>query len=521
MTGRGPTGLADAAGRWAERRPVEPALVAPGVRWTWAELDRRIASAVIDLLGAGVRPGDRVALLARTTPEAIVALHALARLGAVAAPLGTRLTRTELAALGRTIRPALLLYDAAAADRASAVGATLYPLEAAAGPLAPPDATRGTDAGVWRPGADASGWTQGADSGAWHDASRPARLDGGGAVAIATSGTTDRPKVALLSAAALGASATAWMAALPPASGWLLALGLAHVAGIGVVWRAAIAGVPLVLADPEPDALRAALTAPPAPSHLSLVPTQLERLLDADPAPPPASVRALLLGGGAIAPELVGRVLSAGWPVVPTYGLTEAGSGVAALPTAEAAEAPGSAGRPLPGVEVTIDEPAHDGVGEILVLTPARFEGYLDDPEGTAAALTPDGRLRTGDLGRLDAAGRLIVVDRRTDLIVSGGENVAPAEVEAVLLGHPAIAEAGVVGNPDPTWGSVPVAAIVVRPGIGDPDDEALRRWCRERLAPYKIPAAFVRVETLPRTPSGKLKRRRLRQRLAEMGGPR
>jgi O-succinylbenzoic acid--CoA ligase len=145
------------------------------------------------------------------------------------------------------------------------------------------------------------------------------------------------------------------------------------------------------------------------------------------------------------------------------------------------------------------------------VRTPAAFSGYLARPEATAAAFTLDGWLRTGDAGTLDADGFLHVLDRRDDLLVSGGENVVPAEVEAAIEAHPAIAEAGVVGRPDPTWGAVPVAAVVLRPGVPTPSSAELRAFCRARLAPYKVPATFVVVAALPRTVSGKLRRTELR----------
>jgi O-succinylbenzoic acid--CoA ligase len=145
------------------------------------------------------------------------------------------------------------------------------------------------------------------------------------------------------------------------------------------------------------------------------------------------------------------------------------------------------------------------------VRTPASFSGYLGRPEATAAALTLDGWLRTGDAGTLDAGGFLHVLDRRDDLLVSGGENVVPAEVEAAIEAHPAIAEAGVVGRPDRTWGAVPVAAVVLRPGVPTPSTAELRAFCRARLVPYKVPATFVVVAALPRTVSGKLRRTELR----------
>jgi O-succinylbenzoic acid--CoA ligase len=306
------------------------------------------------------------------------------------------------------------------------------------------------------------------------------------------------------------------------------------------VWRAIGAGVPLrVVPAFDAEAVLDALRRGPA-SHVSLVPTQLVRLLDASdasggvraaaggvdaagrdtghpahPAPAQPGLRAVLLGGAPIPPGLVTRALAAGWPVVPTYGLTEAGSGVTALATVDAAARPGSAGRPLPGVQLRIAEPTVDGTGEIQVRTPAAFSGYLGQPEATAAAFDPDGWLRTGDVGRLDADGFLHVLDRRDDLLVSGGESVFPAEVEATIVEHPAIAEAGVVGRPDPTWGAVPVAAVVLRPGALAPTSAELRAFCLARLAPYKVPVGFFVVVALPRTASGKLRRAELRAALA------
>ncbi len=218
------------------------------------------------------------------------------------------------------------------------------------------------------------------------------------------------------------------------------------------------------------------------------MPPASEAAGDAPDAAAPPALRAILLGGAPIPPDLVRRATAAGWPVIPTYGLTEAGSGVTALPASESAATPGSAGRPLPGVMLRIAGPDPGGVGEIQVRTPAAFSGYLGREAESAAAFTADGWLRTGDLGRLDAEARLFVADRRDDLVVSGGENVYPAEVEAVLAAHPAIADAGVAGRPDSTWGAVPVAGIVLRPGALDPGDGALRAWCRERLAPAKVP---------------------------------
>jgi O-succinylbenzoic acid--CoA ligase len=518
--------------RYARATPEATAIVEPGRTWSFAALDVLADALAAGLVAFGVRPGDRVALLAAPSATAIALLVAAARVGACVAPLGTRLAAPELAAAGREIVPRLAVHDRERASEAAMLTAPSVPLDALAERLAG-DPLAGVLAGdPAAPGESGGSSIDGAPGAADLEPDAPA-------VAVLTSGTAGRPKVALLSHAALAASAAAWSAALPPATGWLLCLGLAHVAGLGVAWRSIGAGVPLrIVPEFDPGAVLGALREGQV-SHVSLVPTQLARLLDmvdnaggtpADPGttravagvgarPSSAPLRAVLLGGAPIPPSLVTRALEAGWPVVPTYGLTEAASGVTALATSEAASRPGSAGRPLPGVALRIAVPAPDGSGEIQVRTPAAFSGYLARPEATAAAFTLDGWLRTGDAGTLDAEGFLHVLDRRDDLLVSGGENVVPAEVEAAIEAHPAIAEAGVVGRPDATWGAVPVAAVVLRPGAPTPGSAELRAFCRARLAPYKVPATFVVVAALPRTVSGKLRRTELRATL--VGAPR
>ena len=491
--------------RHAAARPLALAIRDAAGDLSFGELDRAADAAAAALLASGVAAGDRVALLANPGGEAIALLAGIVRSGAVAVPLETRLTRREIAAALEETSPALLVHDANLVEVAGGHGVPTY-APAALAARAPGAPRRRLDIDPEAP-----------------------------AVAVLTSGTSGRPKAALLSHRALAASAAAWTSVLPPATGWLLCLGLAHVAGLGVAWRALGAGLPLhVAAGFDPEAVLAVLRGPDAPCHCSLVPVQLARLLEAagdaarttagdaagttaGDAPPPPALRAVLLGGAPIPPDLVRRATAAGWPVIPTYGLTEAGSGVTALPADEAAATPDSAGRSLPGVMLRISGPGPDGVGEIEVRTPAAFSGYLGRDAESAAAFTADGWLRTGDLGRLDAGARLFVADRRDDLIVSGGENVYPAEVEAVVASHPAIAEAGVAGRPEPTWGAVPVAAIVLRRGAADPGDDALRAWCRERLAPAKVPASFVRVAALPRTDAGKPRRRDLREMLTPL----
>jgi O-succinylbenzoic acid--CoA ligase len=481
-----PATLDSAAERALAADPAALAVVDGSIRWTRRDLDERIERVAAALARAGTKEGTRVALLAAPSADGVAALHAIGRVGAVAVPLPPALTARELERAGAVTRPAAVVHDAALAAVAGRLGATAIDVDMD-GPIATSDGEERDHRAVVV------------------DPESPA-------VIVPTSGTTGDPKAAVLSHRAMMASVAAWLGALPSASGWLLATGLSHVAGLGVIWRATVAGVPLVIAPGnDPAAILAGLRADPHPSHVSLVPTMLARLLDLPSATPPSTLRAVPLGGGPIDPVLVERALAAGWPIVPTYGLTEAASGVTALPTGEAAAHPSSAGPPLPGVRIRIDSPDAAGIGEIAVNTPARFSGYLDDPAATAAATAPDGWLRTGDLGRIDDDGFLTVVDRRTDRIVRGGENVSPAEVEAVLRRHPAIEDAAVVARPDPVYGQVPVAVVVVRPGTLEPSDDALAAYCREELARYKVPVAFDRRSSLPRTPSGKLRRTVLR----------
>jgi O-succinylbenzoic acid--CoA ligase len=219
----------------------------------------------------------------------------------------------------------------------------------------------------------------------------------------------------------------------------------------------------------------------------SLVPTMLARMLDAGLERPPR-LRAVLLGGAPSDPTLLARAAAAGVPVAQTYGLTEACSQVCTSAPGE----PETAGWPLAGVHVELAED-----GEILVSGPVVAGG---------------GMLRTGDLGRFDARGRLTVIGRKADTIVTGGENVAPAEVEAVLEAHPAVAEAGVTSRPDDEWGEAVVALVRLRAdGAPGTTIDDLLDHCRARLARFKVPKDIILIdEPLPRTPSGKLLRRRL-----------
>jgi O-succinylbenzoic acid--CoA ligase len=461
-----------------ERHADQAAVMEASRTWTWRELHRRAAAVAEGLARAGLEPGSRVGFAAATSAAAVAFLHGAARARIVVVPLNERWTASEVDAFLGDIQVSIVVVPEAGAARARADGRRVLSLESLVdGPAA---------------------------SAAEQDV-----LQTDAALIVATSGTTGAPKGALLTHGQLAASAAAWNEFLAPATGWLASLSLAHVGGLGIIWRAALASVPVISPATRDRASYLASMAEPV-SHVSLVPYQLARLLGAGAERAPAHLRSVLLGGGPIAAELVERAIDAGWPVVPTYGMTESASGVTALATAQAAVRPGSAGRPLPGVQLRIAHAGRDGTGEIEVRGPSIFAGYVGRPKETAAAFDLDGWYRTGDLGRLDADGSLAVVDRRLDLIVSGGENVYPAEIEAVLASHPAIADAGVAGRPDPAWGAVPVAAIVLRSGASAQDAQILA-YCREHLAGFKVPVMLVRVDGIPRMASGKLDRRRLR----------
>jgi O-succinylbenzoic acid--CoA ligase len=310
----------------------------------------------------------------------------------------------------------------------------------------------------------------------------------GADVAVAvmhTSGTTAAPKPVVLSAGNFLASAlgSAVALGLDPAERWLCPMPLTHVGGLSIPIRSAIYATTAVLHGRfETERVLSDLMDPGRRITLvSLVPTMLARLLDAGLERPP-TLRWALLGGGPIPSPLLERAERAGVPVAPTYGMTEACSQIATF------------GWPLPGVEVRVAED-----GEVLVRGPIVSAGALFD----------DGWLHTGDLGRFDDRGRLEIAGRKSDTIVSGGENVAPAEVEAVLLEHPCVADAAVYPRPDPEWGEAVVATVVLRDGVQvSPED--LRTHCAARLAGFKVPKLVSFAERLPRTPSGKLLRRQL-----------
>ncbi len=472
--------IREGASRW----PDAEALTFSGLCWTYRALDGEVGRWVAALQTRGIREGDRVALLTPNHASAVLLFFALGRLKAVLAPLNARLTPVELAPLIDEVSPRVTLAASSLAERLPNAETLETWAESVTGasPTCEPI-----------------------------EASTPR-------VVLFTSGTTGRPKGAVLTEGNFRASARCSAANMGAhaAPRWLGTLPLFHVGGLAMLSRCAYDGGCLVLHDRfDEEQVNRAIDSEGI-THASFVATTLERVLDARAdRPVPERFRLALIGGGPVPAPLLERARAARLLALQTYGLTEACSQVT---TERPAEADGlTAGPALPGLEVRIvglgGEVLGQGrEGDIEVRGPTVMAGYLNRPEATREVLR-DGWLRTRDIGRLDERGRLTVLSRRTDLIVRGGENLYPAEIEAVLASHPALREVAVVGAPDARWGEVPVAFIVRRAEGSAPED--LEGWCRRSLAGFKIPARFVAIDALPRNAMGKVERTVLRQRAA------
>lgn len=470
-------------GRRARLSPERPALLGSGACIRYRELDEWVGRMAAALVQAGLGPGERVAVLLESTPRGAALVHALVRAGAVLVALHPREraaeTRFKVVESGASAVVFAPRHEELARAAAGAVP-VLALADLAAAELAP----------------------------------RPPRLVGLAEplAVVFTSGTTARPRGAVLSAGNFwwNAVTSGLGLGVVPGDVWLNVMPLAHVGGLSILMRAVIDGAAVLLAPAfDPEAVNRAIDQDGV-TLMSVVPEMLRRMLDARGAKRyPPGLRAVLVGGGPAPEDLRTQARERGLAVAPTYGLTETTSQAATLFPDQVAAHPGSSGLALFATRITIGSPrgSAPGVeGEILVRGPTVISGYLD-PGGKGLE---EGWLYTGDIGYLDEQGHLHVLDRRTDLLVSGGENVYPAEVEAVLASHPAVAEAAVVGAADARWGQVPVALVVARPGH-NLDPGALIASCREQLAPFKVPARIVAVAQLPRTPGGKLQRARLR----------
>ena len=477
-----------------------PALFAAGRMIDYRELASRVNETERGLVALGVGSGHVVAVLLTNGLAFAEILHAIAQRGATLLPLNARLTPRELAfQLEESGARALIHGPGPLADLAAKSAAlidasgTLDRIEVdPGGAPAVATAARG-GMPTERPPID------------------PART----LALVYTSGTTGSPKGALLSHRNLfwNAIGSAMHLGVMPEDRWLACMPPFHVGGLAILLRCALYGSAAILHERfDPDAVNRALDEDGV-TLVSWVPSMLERVLAARAGRrAPRSLRCVLLGGGPAPGGLIERARSQGFPIAATYGLTEASSQVATqLPAF--AEPGGALGlRPIFGTQLdTVDDDGKSVCGqpgEILVRGPTVMDGYWNRPLESERALR-GGWLHTGDIGVLDSTGALEVLDRRCDLIISGGENIYPTEIEMVLLEHPAVIEAAVAGRADADYGRRPIAWLVAAPGQRlDPAE--IRRFCIDRLAGYKIPVAFTIVDTLPRNSAGKLMRERI-----------
>jgi o-succinylbenzoate---CoA ligase len=431
----------------AQTCPDRCAVVADGIELSYAELEREATSAARRLAARGARRGATVALRLDPGLEYVVLLHALMKLEAVAYPVNTRLAEAEIDAELARAEPALTVGG----------GSDLTLTEADLPLLGEHD----LDALHCR---------------------------------ILTSGTSGGPRsIGLTYGNHLwSAVGSAFNLGVEPTDRWLCCLPLFHVGGLSIVMRSVIYGTATVVHDGfDTDRVAASLEGDGV-TLISVVATQLVRLLEAGVDLLP--LRAVLVGGGPVPEEVLSEALGRGFPVVQTYGLTEAASQVTTLTPVDARRKLGSSGRALLTTHLRIED------GEILVQGPTVAPGFADEA----------GWLHTGDLGWIDDDGFLYVTGRRGDVIVTGGENVLPAEVEEVLLRHPAVADAAAVGRADAEWQEAVTAVVVLRDGAEASADD-LRRHCEAELAGFKVPKRFEFAAELPRTASGKLSRRELR----------
>ena len=490
----------DVLRRRAVATPERPALVdaGDGHTWRYSDLDRLVTHAAerLERQAAGT---DRVGTLCRPSPAFVVAFHAAQRLGWTVVGLDTRLggsaldTRLDRAGVDLLVHgPETPPPDST--DRPTIPAATLL---ADTGGETPLDTTPGP-----RPGPPAVS----ADLG-----DQPTETS----VVLFTSGTTGEPKAVRLTAQNLRASAvaSAFRLGVAPGDRWLCCLPVAHMGGLAPVVRAALYGTTLVVQRSFDARETGRVLAAHDVTGVSLVPTQLRRLLDT--GAPLAALSTVLVGGAPVSGQLLDRALSAGVSVFSSYGLTEAASQVATARPETARDHPGTVGQPLYGLELTVvadGEPADPGErGELVVAGPAVTPGYLD--ESATEAATGAWGLHTGDIGYRDDAGRLWVVGRRDELVLTGGELVVPVTVAESIRDHPAVADAAVVGLDDPEWGER-LAALVVPDG--DLDTATVEAHCRETLPGFKRPKVVSLGTSVPRTASGTVDREAVRERLRE-----
>jgi fatty-acyl-CoA synthase len=485
----------------ARRAPDRVALIHDGREITYAAFLRRIERLAALLVAKGIEPGHRVAVFMKNSPAFLEIAFAASHVGAVFLPVNFRLVAEEADYILDHAGARLVFVDAEFADSVAGREAVIV------------DADAQADASVLVP----------ADL-----AAPPAcpRAPDDLLRLMYTSGTTSRPKGVMISYDNFYWKCASQVIVLELSRATrLLAVGpLYHAAtldlpGIGVLW---VGGTICILRDFSPQAVLGAIQ----DHRLTggwLAPVMTGAVLSY-PNRDDYDVSSLqwITAGGERTPEPRVRAFAKQFPnarYVDAYGLTESCSGDTFMEAGREIEKIGSCGPAVPHVEIEIRDDAGNGLpagqdGEICLRGPKITKGYWRDPDATAAAIDADGWFRTGDVGHLDADGFLYLTDRKKDMILSGGENIASSEVERVLFEMPAVADAAVIGLPDERWGEKPVAVVVLAPGAAL-DHATLEAHCRAHLAGFKVPKALYIRDDLPRNPSGKVLKRLLRDEYA------
>jgi fatty-acyl-CoA synthase len=496
--------LSDLIDRNAAFTPDKPALHFTGATLTYAALADRIARTARALhAGFGVRRGDRVAILSANRPEYLILLYACARLGAMLVPLNWRLAPPEIAFILKHAGPRVLLLEEEfhAAAALAGAGLPLIGLDyTPAGGVALDEALSAEAAHPYHAGTD-----------------DPLLI-------VYTSGTTGRPKGAVLTQQALLANGvmSQHMHGMTANDHVLTVLPMFHVGGLNIQTTAALhLGATVTLhARFHPRATLHAI-ASARPNLIVLVPATIQALIDHPDwtATHVSSLRAVTTGSSIVPQALVDALTARGIPVLQVYGATE--TCPIAIYTRLGGDLSRAGSTGLPGLLCearvvdeqgsTLPPGAH---GEILVRGPNVLVHYWADQAATAEALQ-DGWFHTGDIASRDHDGYFTIHERRKNMIVSGGENIYPAEIERVLLRHPDVAEAAVIGAPDPRWQEVPVAFIVAKSGCSA-SAQALRDFLAGEIARFKLPREIILVDSLPRTALGKVQHFRLHDLYAE-----
>ncbi|UXA18703.1 long-chain-fatty-acid--CoA ligase [Mycobacterium sp. SMC-4] len=487
------------------RRPEAPALIVDDQVITFGDLDTRSSRAAQAFAAAGIGPGDRVAFVEKNGAEFFDVVFGLAKLGAVGVPVNWRLAAPEIRHILRDSGAVAVVVGADFFDHLEAIEDDIEATVLALGAHPRwPDFTK---------------WVAG------HPAVDPGvRTAADDLVFLMyTSGTTGRPKGVMLSNANYvcktgGVAAGPWQLSSDAIS--LAVMPLFHMAGSGWVFAGLWEGAAtVVLRDVVPAQILDAVVRHRV-TNMLLVPSVIASLLDTPGVRSAdfSALRVIVYGASPISDDVLLRGIDRfGGIFAQVYGMTETTGSITQLDGAE--HLPPllrSCGRPYPWVEVRVaDADGADvplgSVGEVWTRSAQNMLGYWNDPDATAATLTADGWLRTGDAGYLDADGYLYLHDRVKDMIVSGGENVYPAEVENVLMTHPKVADAAVIGVPDQRWGEA-VKAVVVPVADTALDGPELIEFARARLGGFKLPKSVDFVDALPRTPSGKVLKRALRE---------